>query len=191
MKKFIIITLFFFFGLSLSLSAQRVVYDEKFGNTANIGIGIGGYAGYFSYLGRSLPVFHFDYELTVATDFTLAPFISFSRYTNSYYWGNNNNAYQYYYYHETIVPIGLKATYYFDKLLKTDPNWDFYLAGSLGFAIVNSSWDSGYNGDKNYFKNASPLFLDLHIGTEYHFNNRIGVFLDLSSGVSTIGISIH
>jgi hypothetical protein len=35
------------------------------------------------------------------------------------------------------------------------------------------------------------LFLDLHLGAEYHLNNRVGLFLDLSTGVSTIGLAIH
>jgi len=35
------------------------------------------------------------------------------------------------------------------------------------------------------------LFLNIHIGAEYHINKKVGVFLDLSSGVSTIGLAIH
>jgi hypothetical protein len=76
-------------------------------------------------------------------------------------------------------------------LLKANSKWDFYLAGSLGFAIVNSSWDNDYYGDRNYYHHGSSLFFDLHIGTEYHFNNHLGAFLDLSTGVSTIGLAIH
>jgi len=43
----------------------------------------------------------------------------------------------------------------------------------------------------NYYRDASPLFLDLHIGTEYHFNSKLGIFFDLSTGVSTVGLAIH
>jgi hypothetical protein len=110
-------------------------------------------------VGRSVPVFHVDYEFDVAKSFTLAPFISFSSYRTGYYWGDKNDPYKYYYYHETVIPIGVKGTYYFDKLLNANSNWDFYLAGSLGFAIVNSSWDSGYNGDRNYYTNGMLYFL--------------------------------
>ena len=133
-----------------------------------------------------MPVFHINYEFYVANSFTLAPFISFSTYRSGYDYQNNL-----YYYHETIIPIGVKGTYYFDQLLNANYNWDFYLAGSLGFAIVKSSWDNGYNGNRNYYQDASPLFLDLHIGTEYHLNKRLGLFLDLSTGVSTIGLAFH
>ena len=121
----------------------------------------------------------------------LAPFVSFFTFSNNYYWGNKNFPDRYYSYRETVIPIGVKGTYYFDDLLKANEKWDFYLAGSLGFAIVNSHWEEGYGGDQNYYHGPNSLFLDLHIGTEYHFNSRVGAFLDLSTGVSTIGLAIH
>lgn len=176
--------------LLLSILPFSAFAQEKYGNTINLGLGIGGRFGYYGYASRNLPVLHFNYEFDVTKNFTLAPFISISSFTNDYYWGNNNTPYKYYTYRQTIIPIGAKGTYYFDDLLKANKKWDFYLAGSLGFAIINESWDNGYNGSKGY-SGGSPLFLDLHIGTEYHFNNKLGAFLDLSSGVSTIGLAIH
>jgi len=197
MKKTIILSLFFIALLSFNINAQQTTTTttttttsyssgEEFGHTLNLGLGIGGYSGYYGYIGRTLPVFHIDYEFGVANNFTLAPFISFYSYRNRYQWDHN-----YYYYHETVIPIGVKGTYYFDQLLQANAKWDFYLAGSLGYAIVNSSWDSGYYGDQNYYRNGRPLFLDVHLGTEYHINNKVGIFLDLSTGVSTIGLAIH
>ena len=168
-----------------NLSAQKRTGSESY-KGLNLGLGIGGNYGYYGYVGRTLPIFHINYEFDVAPSFTLAPFISFSTYRNNYYWKSNN-----YYYHETIMPIGLKGTYYFDQILEANSNWDFYLAGSLGFAVRRSSWDYGYDGDKNYYNDGNPLFLDLHIGAEYHLNNKVGLFLDLSTGVSTIGLAIH
>ena len=170
---------------SINVSAQTNS-SEEFGKTFNLGLGVGGYSGYYGYIGHTLPVLHADYEFNVATNFTLAPFISFYSYRIKHSWDNN-----YYYYHETVIPIGVKGTYYFDQILGANSDWDFYLAGSLGFAIVNSSWDGDYYGDKDYYHRGNPLFLDLHIGSEYHLNNRLGIFLDLSTGVSTIGIAIH
>jgi len=186
MKKTIIISLFFAAILSFNISAQKSYSAGRYGKTLNLGLGLGGYSGYYGYVDHSLPVLHLNYEFDVANSFTLAPFISFSSYRNGYYWHNNN-----YYYHETIIPIGVKGTYYFDQLLNADSKWDFYLAGSLGFVIVHSHWDNGYDGPNDYYTDGSPLFLDLHIGTEYHFNNHIGAFLDLSTGVSTIGLAFH
>lgn len=186
MKKLFTITI-----LLIGTFCIKAKAFERYGSTLNLGVGIGGYAGYYGYVGRSLPVLHIDYEFDVAKNFTLAPFLNFYTFSNDYYYGNNNSPYQYYTYRETVIPIGVKGTYYFDDLLGAGPKWDFYLAGSLGFAIVNQSWQDGYTGDKNYYHSPSSLFLDLHIGTEYHINHRLGLFLDLSTGVSTIGLAIH
>ncbi len=191
MKKTIIISLFLASILSSNIYAQETNATEKFGKTLNLGLGIGGYSGYYGYVGHVMPVLHADYEFDVAKSFTLAPFVSFYTYSNSYYWGDKNYPYQYYSYRQTVIPIGVKGSYYFDKLLKANSKWDFYLAGSLGFSIVNSNWENGYYGDRNYYHNPSSLFLDAHIGAEYHISNRLGFFLDLSSGVSTIGLAIH
>ena len=147
---------------------------EEFGNTLNVGLGV----GYYGYVNHSTPVINLNYEFDVARNFTLAPFITFFSYRDNDY-------------HQTVVPIGVKGTYYFDQLLNLDSKWDFYGAGSLGFAIVKTSWENGYTGPKNSNIGASPLYLDLHIGTEYHINNKLGVYLDLSTGISTIGLAFH
>lgn len=154
-------------------NAQNSGPGEKYGKTLNIGIGL----GYYGYVEHSIPVIHLNYEFDVARNFTLAPFITFYSYNN-------------YYYRQTVIPIGVKGSYYFDQLLNAGSKWDFYGAGSLGFAIRNTRWENGYNGQTNN-QGAGPLYLDLHIGTEYHFNNKLGAFFDLSSGVSTIGLAIH
>lgn len=164
---------------STNLFAQRKKYKGDYGNTFNVGIGIGGYSGYYGNNVNTLPVFNLNYEFDVAENVTVAPFISFCSYRNDKD-----------YYRESVIPIGAKGTYYFDQLLKANSDWDFYLAGSLGFAIVNSRWDDGHYRDDKYHK-VNPLFLDLHAGAEYHINNKIGLFLDLSTGVSTIGISFR
>lgn len=186
MSKLIFIVTFFL----LSLPAVHAQAQEKYGRTLNLALGVGGYSGYYKYAGRALPVLHLNYELDVAKDFTLAPFISIYTFRDDYYWGNNNTPYRYYAYRETVIPIGVKGTYYFDELLQVGSPWDLYLAGSLGFSIVNSTWEAGYFGEKDPYRGRFA-FLDLHLGGEYHINNKLGVFLDLSSGVSTIGLAFH
>ena len=154
--------------------AQRKIAGEKYGNTLNLGLGI----GYYGFIDHSTPVVHLNYKFSVAKDFTLAPFVTFYSYRRNDY-------------RQTVVPIGVKGTYYFDQLLKADKKWDFYLAGSLGATIVNTRWDDGNTRTLNNNEGPNSLYLDLHIGSEYHFNNKIGAFLDLSTGVSTIGLSFH
>ncbi len=160
--------------------------QEYYGRTLNLGVGL----AYSSYFGQVVPFFGANYEIDVARQFTLAPFIGIASYQSNDYYYNNNNSNRYYY-HETIVPLGIKATYYFDKILDANPNWDFYLAGSLGTTIRSYVWDNGYTGDRSITRGTTPLYIDLHIGAEYHFSRRVGVFLDLSTGISTIGLAIH
>lgn len=185
MKKTIIL-FFVLCALRANMSAQ-----SSYGKTLNLGLGV----GYYGYVNHSIGVLHANYEFDVAKNFTLAPFISYYSYRNDYYWGNKNYPYRYYRYRETVVPIGVKGTYYFDDILNANSKWDFYLAGSLGVAFVHTRWDSDYYGDKyvyrNNYRGSTPLYLDVHIGAEYHLNDKLGLFLDLSSGVSTFGLSIH
>jgi hypothetical protein len=186
MRKIIITLLFMLTILSSDIFSQQIKSNEKFGKTLNLGIGL----GYYRYAENPMPVFHANFEFDIARNFTLAPFISFYSYRNHYYKGNphENDGY---YYHETVVPVGVKGTYYFDEIFKANNKWDFYAAGSLGFAIINSRWDNGYEGDKDKYHGAGTVFVAVHIGSEYHFNDNVGIFLDLSSGVSTIGLAVH
>lgn len=168
--------------------AKNQTASENYGNTLNIGMGI----GYYGYVGHSMPVVHANYEINIARNFTLAPFITVYSYRNYYYWGDPNSPYRNYYYRQTVIPIGVKGSYYFDQILNAGPKWDFYLAASLGFAIRKTVWESGYYGETTVIRNeSSGLYLDGHIGTEYHMNDKLGLFLDLSSGVSTIGLAVH
>ena len=178
MKTLSIACLFLLTIMGTNLSAQNRRYSEGHGHTLNLGLGVGGYQGYYGYIGHTLPVFSINYEFDVANNFTLAPFATFVTYREPYY-------------RETIIPLGVKGSYYFDQALNAGSDWDFYLAGSLGFSVRNTSWDTDYNGDRTYYVDRSPLFLDLHAGAEYHLSNRVGLFLDLSTGVSTVGLSFR
>lgn len=186
MKKLIIVILVFMTALTTGY-AQDKASPEKYGNTLNLGAGI----GYYGYVGHSLPVGMVNYEIDVARNFTLAPFAGIYSYTSNYYWGNPNESYRYYSYRSTAVPVGLKGTYYFDQLFRSNTKWDFYAAGSVGFIFRKVTWENGYYGDKRVYNAASPLYLDAHIGGEYHMTEKAGLFLDLSTGVSTFGLAIH
>jgi hypothetical protein len=187
MKTILPFLFFALFYFNPKYSAQEDISTENYGNTLNAGFGM----GYFGYDGYNTPVLHLNYEFQVAKNLTIAPFISFYRYHRSYYWGNHNYPYKYYNYDETVIPIGAKVTYYFDDLLHASSKWDFYLAGSLGYTIRRYVWDSDYYGETRVRSGNGYLYIDLHIGAEYHFNNKLGMFADLSSGMSTIGLAFH
>jgi hypothetical protein len=176
------ITLFLLLALMISGAgafAQKSYSSESHGHTLNLGVGVGGYYGYYNHVGHSLPVLNINYEFDVAKNFTLAPFISFYTYRNDHD-----------YYRESIIPIGVKGTYYLDQALNAGSAWDFYIGGSLGFALRHATWDSGHDG-VTYYQDVSPLILDLHLGAEYHLSNSVGLYLDLSTGVTTLGLSFR
>lgn len=187
MKTLTFIYLFLLMIAGTDLSAQETTPAEKFGKTLNAGIGV----GYYGYVGYSIPVLHADYEFDVAKNFTLAPFITYYSYQRNYYWKNSNYPEKYYYYRVTTIPVGIKGSYYFDELLHAGSRWDFYLGASLGFAIRKTTWENGYYGETSVQHGSSGLYLDGHIGTEYHLNQKLGLFLDLSSGISTLGLAVH
>src|SRR4051812_9250053 len=114
MKTKIFTTLFFLMLLGTSLSAQKAASPEKFGRTLNLGVGV----GYYGYVGHPMPVLHANFEFDIVRNLTIAPFITYYSYRKYHYWGNDNNQYRDYYYRETVVPIGAKASYYFDELLQ-------------------------------------------------------------------------
>lgn len=195
MKTLILTSLLFLATAGINLKAQDNVTItekpeyEKYGKTLNLGVGI----GYYGYLGHTVPMGTMNFEFDVARHFTLAPFVGIYSYRRTYYWGNpnKNEPYRHYSYRETAVPVGVKGTYYFDKLFRANAKWDFYAAGSIGFIFRSVTWENGYYGDRYAYSNASPLYLDAHIGAEYHMTQKAGIFLDLSTGVSTFGFAFH
>jgi hypothetical protein len=193
MKKLIFISAVLLTALTLDSNAQDQSNGEKFGNTLNLGAGI----GYYGYVGHPIPVGTINFEFDVARNFTLAPFVGVYSYQSKYYWVNHDKPYDdpYYYreysYRVVAVPVGAKGTYYFDQLFRASEKWDFYAAGSVGFVFRNAVWEGDYSGDRHVYASGSPLYLDAHVGAEYHVNQKTGLFLDLSTGVSTIGLAIH
>lgn len=192
MKKLFLISIVSLMAITTNSNAQDKSTAEKYGKTLNLGVGV----GYYGYVGHALPVGMLNYEFDVVKNFTLAPFIGIYSYQNQYYWGNPNSpkwdpSYRYYSYRETNIPMGVKGTYYFDQLFKANQKWDFYASGSIGFVFRSIVWENGYYGDKRAYQGASPLYLNAHIGAEYHLNQKAGLFLDLSTGVSSFGLAVH
>lgn len=186
-KSFIIIAIAL--GLchtrSIAQSSYNTAPREMFGPQLNIGAGV----GYYGYAGVPAPALMVNVELDVARNITLAPFIGFYTYTSDYYWGSFDYPYRYYRYRETVVPVGVKGAYYFDQLFHASDKWDFYAALSLGFAFRSISWDAGYYGGRDVVTGPSPLYGTAHIGSRLHITPGFGIFLDLSTGVSTFGLS--
>ncbi len=183
MRKVLLLVLF----AALVTVKTECSAQETFGRSLNLGVGI----GYYGHVPGAIPAFNINYEFDVGRNFTLAPFVTAFTYRNYYYWGDVNNPYRDYYYQRTVVPVGVKGTYYFDELFNAGDKWDFYAAGSIGVAIVSTSYEDGYGGDRGTYNGVSPLYMDAHIGSEFHLTKALGIYLDLSTGLSTFGLAVH
>lgn len=193
MKKIAFLLLTTCMAVTIQVKAQKPPTPfERYGRTINVGVGV----GYYGYLNQTLPVGLLNYEFDIARNFTLAPFVTVYSFQDSRYYGNpntpgNDPSYRYYTYRETAIATGMKGTYYFDQLFRAGSKWDFYAAGSLGFVFRAVNWENAYTGDRDAYNRSSPLYLDAHVGAEYHCNQNIGLVLDLSTGVSSFGLAIH
>jgi hypothetical protein len=192
MKKLFLLPIVSLFFATPAILAQEKPAAEKYGKTLNVGAGV----GYFGYINQPMPVGTMNFEFDVARNFTLAPFLGIYSYQNTHYWGNPNKpysdeSYRYYSYREVVVPAGVKGTYYFDQLFRANSKWDFYAAASVGFAFRTVVWENGYDGDKGAYQTASPLFVTAHVGAEYHMTEKAGIYLDLSTNISTFGFAFH
>jgi len=189
MKKIIILSILTLalFGYTSPVSAKKVYSGENYDNTLNLGVG----TALHQYGNNSIPFFVVNYEFQVAEYFTIAPSIGYAHYSSNYYYGNGNNPYRNYSYSETIIPISVKGTYYFDKILNAGSKWDFYLGTSVGYYYATFTTENGYTGKTTDIDGTSPLYLAIHLGTEYHISQKTGIFLDLSSQFNTVGLAFH
>ncbi len=156
---------------------------EPFGRSFNMGMG----PGYFSTEILPAPFFTINYEYDILNNLTIAPFLGFVSYKGD----ASVIASRYYYYWATILPFGIKTSYYLDQVLKIPCRWDVYIACSVGFTYINKTWDYGYPGIKGGIPGLREEYLHAHLGVEYHINRTTGLFVDLSTGVAVAGISLH
>src|ERR1041384_3492742 len=150
--------IFLVVAMMASLGCARA--QESFGNTLNAGLGV----GYYGYYYGAAPAIVLNYEVDIFRNFTLAPFGAISTYRSYRYWGGGNSAFRDYYYRETIIPIGLKGSYYLDELFEANEKWDFYLGASLGVVFHSVTWETGYAGDRiiNGNNSGTTIFGALH-----------------------------
>jgi hypothetical protein len=156
---------------------------ETYGKTFNMGVG----PGYFSASILPAPFFAINYEFDILNNLTLSPFVSFASYKSE----ASIIASRYYYHRATILPFGIKATYYLDNLLKIPNKWDFYIGCSVGYTYIRKAWDFGYPGIIGGIPGLREEYVHAHVGAEYHVSKKAGLFVDVSTGVAVVGVSIH
>jgi hypothetical protein len=185
MKKLNI--LFLVLLVPLCVAAQQPSAGEVYAQSLNISAG----TGYYRYVGYNVPVVHANYELPVDELLTVAPFAAFYRYETNYYWGDETHTPRYFHYSEKVLPIGIKVTGYLDELINAGKRWDFYAAGSIGLIIRKTSWVADYEGPRKINPGTGGMFLDFHVGTEFHCTRMLGIQLDCAAGETTLGLAFH
>ena len=165
-----------------SLSAQPD-NREPFGRTFNAGMG----PGYIGTVVLPSPFFIINYEYDLFRNATIAPFLGLASYSS----GPHPYAGKNYFYRATILPMGLKATYNLDRLLRIPCRWDVYLACSAGYAYSERRWDLGYPGSKGTVAEVTQLYLHGHVGAEYHITRGTGLFADVSTSAAVAGFAFH
>ncbi len=183
MKKIFIVLLIFLTKCGINSLALEISNPEEYGKILNLSAGI----GYCSYMGNLRPVAHIDYEFEMSEYFTIAPFMNIHSNSRLYCWSRKNYQYLFNNNKEIIIPLGVKGSYYFGKLLGIGSDWDFYAGGSVVFAMINSS----SFGEKTVYHAASPIYFDMHMGAKYRLNYETSLFLDISSGISAFGLSVN
>src|SRR5579884_1209756 len=122
--------IFAFVTLAVLLHTGKA--QEKHGNTLNIGPGFS-YGFFNSGFGLNA-----NYEIDIADNITVAPFIGFYTVRYNYSWYNPGHGYYgTYYYRYNSIPFGGKVAYYFDELLDADDKFDFYGALSVGLVFTS------------------------------------------------------
>lgn len=166
----------------INSNGQEKVH-EPFGRTFNMGMG----PSYYSSKILPSPFYSINYEYDIFNNITIAPFVGFASFRSE----PSIIASRYYYYRATILPFGIKTTYYLDNLLKIPCRWDVYIACSLGYTYINKKWDYGYPGINDKIPGIREEYLQAGIGIEYHISRNTGFFIDVSTNAATAGISLH
>jgi len=86
-----------------------------------------------------MPVLHTTLNLIVVKNFTLAPFITVFSYQNNIIGEIRIIRIGIINYRQTVIPIGVKGSYYFDQILKAGHKWDFYLAAFFGSCYTENN----------------------------------------------------
>jgi hypothetical protein len=185
-------------------SENRISGNElRYAKRLNVGFGYNYYSG--------IP-FVINYELSnkllhIAEDpleayqmgLTFAPQAGFFRYTH-WYPSPLPATYPDYNYTVNNLFFGVKVHAYFDRVLDLPKNVDLYFAIAPQFMIRRVSWDfsssiPGIPPPNNRWlsnrRGRNSFVLPIHIGAEYKLNRNIGVWGDIGTMMSTVGISFR
>ncbi len=179
----------------LQTNAQAQAF-KKGDKLVNIGLGLGAYTvkeGLFSvYTAHSGVGIGASAEYGITDDISAGPLVGFSKYSraasqNAVGGGMN------------FLHFGGRASYHLGNILKIkDEKIDLYAGAGIGLRFFTLSIDGITGADlaeiKAEYKKGigiSTLFIPIHVGGRYYFNNNMAAFAELGTGFSVFqgGIS--
>jgi hypothetical protein len=160
-------TLLLVFSLIASTQSFAQLAVDKGTKFANLGIGVGGY-GYYTGGG--------GVGLNASLDFGVAPNITVGGVVGYRSYGSVSN------YNYNSFDIGARGSYHFNELLSlTSDKIDLY--AGLGLSYFSFS----YGG---FASNYGTVYVPIHLGGRYFFNEKIGAFAELGSSLATLKLGV-
>ena len=152
-----------FIAIVLIAASQFSVAQQYSSNKTllNLGVGLSGWG---------IPVYG-GLDLKVTNDVTIGGEVSFRSYDENW------NGFSY---HHSITGIVGNVNYHFGKWLDVPSSFDFYTGLNLGFYVWSNP--DGYTGN-----HSSGLGIGAQLGGRYYFSNKVGVNLELGSGIINLG----
>lgn len=139
----------------------------------NLGVGVAAYYGGGLPLGAS-------FEVDVKNNISVGGSVDYLRY------GHNYGGYKWNY---TFVYAGARASYHLGGLLNVESTkFDPYVGATLGLRYAGYGDNSGYDNYVSPY--SSGLFMGVHLGSRYLFNEKIGGFAEVGYGVSALRLGL-
>lgn len=139
----------------------------------NVGVGLAAYYGGGLPLGAS-------FEVDLKDNISIGGSVDYMRY------GYNSGGYKWNY---TFVYAGARASYHLAEVLNVaDGKFDPYAGATLGLRYAGYSDNYGYDNYVSPYN--SGLYLGIHVGARYLFNEKLGGFAEVGYGVSALRLGL-
>jgi len=197
MRKFLVIVVVFFVGLSLM--AQELSDGDKF---LNVGVGIGNLVRPSGFK-TNIPPIVFQYEQVVKEEFTVGGYFGFAKAsfidegTFTLPYSPYSTELHEYKWKSTQIMIGLKGTYHFGSYLNLPEGMDAYGGVMLGYTVVTEKLEQlqGSVSLNPYLDPAlkNRVLFGVLVGVRYSLSDSMAAFGELgySTSILQLGLSYN
>ncbi|HEY9008681.1 outer membrane beta-barrel protein [Ohtaekwangia sp.] len=170
--RFVAVAAFLLLSFS-QFSASAQVKKGDFLLSPNLGFGY-----YYAGSGASVTI-GVNGEYAFTDEISGGGYLAYTHWKYGYRYGNNKYDYSY-----NFVDFGARASYHFAKLLRvSNKKFDPYAGAFIGFVTSSYSGDNGVVYNDAY---GSELRSGIYAGARYFFQPNIGVFGEVSIGLTPI-----